>query len=156
MTEHHDLVNDIKLVLDITSRVDERVKMIAEGQQQMNIRLNHFIDEHNALAARVTVLESKNISKMAESVQGVEEKITKMVIRVETLETLGSPLYQRIIEENRITIIDLKNRINNLEEHKQNVLDKIRRVLGFVGQAIFTILVCYILYKLGINSPPIP
>lgn len=127
MSEQSSLVNDIKLVLDITSRVDERVKIIAESQQQMNTRLNHFIDEHNTLASRVTVLESKNINKIYDTVQDLEEKV-----------------------------VTLKSRIGNLEEHKQSILDKSKQILGFVYQAIFIIAVCYILYKLGISSPPIP
>lgn len=146
---HNNIIDDIKLVLDITSRVDERAKIIADSQQKINARLDHLIDEHNNLASRVYVLESKGGRKIIDE---IEDKTNRLKSRIELLESAGSPWHQRIVE----SINNIKSRLNKLEDHKDGVNYKLKTFFGYVFQGTFVILVCYILYRMGLNPPPMP
>ena len=153
MTEtSNKLVEEIKQIIDITSRVDERVKMIAEAQYQINNRLNHFIDEHNSLVARVHVIESKNGHKTQELITVLDEKLMRNASRIEILETVGSQKSQKVAGEFDL----LKIRVKELEDHKQGLSDRAKAVLGYVWQAIFLIAMGYVLYRLGLPTPPVP
>ncbi len=146
------LVEEVKQIIDITSRVDERVKMIAEAQQQINFRLNHFIDEHNALVAKVQVIESKSTNKFPESLATIDEKVMKSQVRLDVLENLGSTKSQKLADE----VNTLKSKVEKLEEHKNSLSERFKMIFGYVWQGLFIVLICYILYRLGLNTPPIP
>lgn len=125
-----EIVNDIKTVLDITSRMDERVKIIQSGQSETHNQLNKLAGDLVDLAERVTVIESRNGHKT----ETLEEKVE--------------------IAKDRLNLFEL--RIIRLEDHKQNWLTTVKQYSGLVIQGVWVIVVCYLLYKLGINTPPLP
>lgn len=146
------LVEEIKQIIDITSRVDERVKMIAESQHQINNRLNHFIDEHNSLVSRVHVIESKNGHKTQELITTLDEKLMKSATRIEILETVGSQKSQKIAGEFDL----LKIRVKELEDHRQGLSDRAKTIINYIWQGAFLIIMGYVLYRLGLPTPPVP
>lgn len=154
MSEQRTIVDEIKQVIDITSRVDERMKIIAESQQQLNIRLNHFVDEHNALVTKVQVLDSRTGVKLSDNVASLDEKYLRLIARLEVLETMGSHKEQKFTEDVNNTFHDLKNRMKELESHKQGTSEKVKQILGFVYQGMFIVIIAYLLYKLGLSNPP--
>lgn len=154
-----ELLNEIKVILDITSRVDERVKAIQTNQQDLTARLNQFIGELNQLTARVFVLESKNGGK----VHAIEEEIDRMKTRVERMDVGGSEFYRRHVEnydeteeEVEKNLADLDKRLQKIEQTNEGWQTKVKHYAGLLIQGVWVIIVCYILYKLGINTPPIP
>ncbi len=155
MPETRNLIDEIKQVIDITSRVDERMKIIAESQVQLNQRLNHFIDEHNALSSKVHVMETRFGSKNPDML-AIEEKHNRVLAKIEILESLGSPRQQKFVENTEDALNDIKSRIKELETHKQGISEKVKQIMGYVWQGLFIIIVCYLLYRLGLNPPPIP
>lgn len=156
MTEANQLIDEIKQVIDITSRMDERVKMVAEAQQEINFRLNHLIDEHNALVARVHVVESKNGHKYQEITSALDEKLMRLSARLDVLELVGSQKTQRVSEEFHLSTAEIRSRLKELEAHKQGMAERWKSILGYVWQTMFIIIVCYILYRLGISLPTLP
>jgi cell division protein FtsB len=156
MPETRDLLTEIKQVIDITSRVDERLKIIAEAQQQIGLRLNHLVDEHNALVGKVHVIESKNGNKLHEAISNQEEKLVRVNGRIEVLETVGSQKSQRQIEDLQEVIIKVKERIRDLEEHRESVVSQAKSIMGYIWQGIFIIMICYLLYRMGLSLPPVP
>jgi len=149
MNEIQGLLREIG---DVTSRTDERVKAITENQQEMNIRLNRFIDEHNVLTSRVHVLESKNGHKFQEMVITQDEKIIRLMARLEMIETSGTPKQQEIKHE----LVEMKSDLKELHHHRQNHIDRIRLIFGLVFQGIFYLILAYVLWRLGLTSPIIP
>jgi DNA anti-recombination protein RmuC len=127
MSSPNNLTEDLKLVLDITSRLDERAKIIADGQQKIDNRLDHFANDYNNLVSKVRVLESKNIGKIIDDLKDLEERISRM-----------------------------RGRVEKLEDHKEGITDKLKLASSYIFQGSFIILVCYILYRLGLSTPPMP
>ena len=150
------LIDEIKQIIDITSRVDERVKMVAEAQQDINFRLNHLIDEHNGLTARVHVVESKNGHKVQEAVSSVEEKMMRLSSRFDVLDMIGTQKMQRVSEEINSNILEIKFKVKELENHKQGISERWKSILGYVWHGAFIIFICYVLYRMGLPTPPVP
>lgn len=144
-----NLIDEIKQVIDITSRVDERMKIIAESQIQLDQRLNHFIDEHNALTSRVQVMVAK-----APDAAMIDEKHHRILAKLDMIESLSSPKMQGFIEETEDDVSELKARIKELESHTQGSSEKIKQILGYVWQGLFIVLVAWLLFKMGLNPPP--
>ena len=154
-----ELLNEIKVILDITSRVDERVKAIQTNQQDLTARLNQFIGELNQLTSRVFVLESKNGGK----VHALEEQIDNLKTRVERIDMGGTEFFKKQFDEYDETNEDLDDKLRDLDKRLQKIETsnegwqmKFKHYAGLVIQGIWVIIVCYVLYKLGINTPPIP
>jgi chromosome segregation ATPase len=153
-----ELLNDVKQVLDISSRVDERVKLIQVNQAELNSRFNALVDDFNNLSARVMVIESRNGGKSHE----IEEKIGKLHSRVDKIDvnteafrqSLGS--IKKLDKEESIKIHDMIRRIYMLEHDSEGWQGKIKQWGGLVVQGIWVIIVCYLLLKLGLNPAPLP
>ena len=73
----------IKSVFDLTSRIDERVKMIHEKQQEMDKKFSRLIDSQGTLNSRVSVLES---TTETEEVQNLEKTVHNMEIMLKEVE----------------------------------------------------------------------
>ena len=73
----------IKSVFDLTSRIDERVKMIHEKQQEMDKKFSRLIDSQGTLNSRVSVLES---TTETEEVQNLEKTVHNMAIMLKEVE----------------------------------------------------------------------
>lgn len=138
-----DVLNDIKQVLDISSRVDERVKIIQVGQHETHEQLKSLANALGHLTARVAVLEANNVH---DSMHEVELKLERLEIN-----KIPEQVY-RLKERFDST----EMRVARLEEHKEGIVQKVKQYSGLIVQAVWVILVCYLLYKLGLNTPPIP
>lgn len=138
---------ELKKLLDLTTRVDERVKLIVERQQEMHIRLNQFAVDHNELITRVSIIESN-----AEEL----ETLDQLKHRVTMLEAHGPVSLCKSIQELEDQVYVLESRIKKLEEHHEGLWGKINKFLGLLVHGVWIIVVCYLLYKMGINTPPIP
>jgi hypothetical protein len=73
----------IKSVFDLTSRIDERVKMIHEKQKEMDKKFNGLIESQGTLNSRVSVLES---TTETEEVQNLEKTVHTMEIMLKEVE----------------------------------------------------------------------
>lgn len=162
MSQSSDLLQEIKIILDITSRVDERVKLIQSNQQDLNHRVNDFLSEFNELSSRVSVIESKSGGNL----HLLEQTINEMKIKIENIDiggTKSSYKTQEELDDLESDISDIKNRIakidekvGRLQDHKNSWEDKANKYFNFITQGVWVIIVCYVLYKLGLQSPPIP
>jgi chromosome segregation ATPase len=146
MSFSDEVVSDIKAVLDITSRVDERVKFVQENQIETHDRLNQLSKEITTLMSRVSVLESENGSKAYKEIQELELKVEKSDI---------AKLPDFIDQvNNKLSFLD--HRIASLEDAKNGMAEKVKRYFGLVVQGAWVIIVCYLLYKLGLSAPLTP
>lgn len=138
---------ELKKLLDLTTRVDERVKLIVERQQEMHSRLNQFAADHHELTTRVSIVESN-----AEDL----ETLDQLRQRVTMLEAHGSEPVNKQVNELEDEVDIIEDRVKKLEDHHEGMWGKINKLLGLLVHGVWIIVVCYLLYKMGINTPPLP
>jgi predicted nuclease with TOPRIM domain len=73
----------IKSVFNLTSRIDERVKMIHEKQQEMDKKFSRLIESLGTLNSRVSVLES---TSETEEIQDLEKTVHNMELILKEVE----------------------------------------------------------------------
>lgn len=154
-----DLLNEIKMVLDISSRVDERVKMIQASQSELGLRMHQLVSESSQLGSRVSVLESKNGNKSHE----LEGMIHDLETRVERIDVGGTSMYKEQYGELEDQLKEVNRKLDNmvlrlaaLETSSEGWTSKFRQYSHLLIQGIWVVIVCYVLYKLGLNTPPLP
>lgn len=92
MTEqfYSQVSESIKLVFDLTSRIDERVKTLVERIDDVEERIDKFIDVQQTLAHRVTVLETNDsdgeITDLKQEIEELKSKIQTLEMKCETLQ----------------------------------------------------------------------
>lgn len=158
-----DLQTEIKLVLEMTARVDERVKLVVEKQSEMTQRLNGFIDSHNALLNRVTIIEAKNgngLHEVKNKVDTIIERVVKLEsdqtnINVERIENTVNEC-RDIMEEMRRELVAVEKRVHKIEDASAGVWSKTKFVFDLVAKGVWVLIVCWLLYKFGLTTPPIP
>lgn len=152
-----DLRSELKLVLDMTTRVDERLKIICEKQQEANTRLNQLVDSHIDITSRVRVLEAHNeLSADLDEADEIKQRLT-------VIEAKGSPAFIEFEREMQTFLDKVTGHLNNLDQRLRRLEEAQEGWWGRVGkltqlgvQAVWVVLVCYVLYRLGLSSPPIP
>ncbi len=124
-------VNDI---LNLTSRIDERVKMLLEKQKRTEEKLDVVGNEKNNVLSRVALLEGLD---MKDRLDELEEKLDE---KLDALER---------------TLSILKDDHNALSIKSINVENKWNKVLDTVFKLGFIVFAAYLLYKLGLSPPPL-
>ena len=131
------LRTSIQEVLELASRLDERMNLCLENQRTMHARFERFqdwaqknSDQQNELAQRVSVLESKNgnkYSKLEEEVQTLREKL-----------------------------ITTTHKITQLELGQQNYQSTVKTYTEMVLRIVWTVITAYVLVRMGLSNGPIP
>lgn len=116
--------DNMKNVFDMTSRIDERVKIIMEKQIDADKRFLVLIDHFNNLSARVTILESRD-----------EEKI------------------KQLIEDSRNKIVQLEKHVEILQLHNARRGETWKSIAGNAIQVVTALSTAYLLYKAGLPTP---
>lgn len=138
---------EMKKLLDLTTRVDERVKLIVERQQEMNDRLNKYASDHNELSTRVSIIESD--TEALDTLDNLRHRITM-------LEAHGPDALRKAVDELEDQLYIVDERVKKLQDYHEGLWGKVNKFFGMIIHAIWIIVVCYLLYKMGINTPPIP
>lgn len=159
-----DIGNEIKLVLEMTARVDERVKLVVEKQSEMTTRLNSFIDAHNALASRVTILEANQNNNGMSELRTKYETLFQKVARLEAdcpreeIEEMHEAVNDcnKVIDNMKLDAHKVERRVEKIEEHHMSTWGKAKFVFDLLIKAGWAIVVGYLLWKLGLSSPKSP
>lgn len=128
-------------MLELTVRLDEKLVSIKEAQQDSVNKLADAIRHVNAVDSRVTILESKNGGKYHEllaMIHVMDKKMSQTDVQI------------------KMELDSLRMMINSLEKEKKSSINIVGKFVGLLVQAAWVVTVCYILFKLGINSSPIP
>ena len=78
----------IRGLYELTSRIDERVKVIAESATKSDSKFEEVIKLHNELSRKFSVLESKNGNQLKEVVDALNNKVQNIEGKIITLEIL--------------------------------------------------------------------
>lgn len=119
----------IKSIAELTTRVDERVRLIMQTQEVLNEKIDAQTVMFNDLNMKVNIMEIKNAAYLSAigDVQKLEDQAHKMDLRLAILE--GSS--------------------NNQEA-------RWKTVFTFAIQLMWVVVAAYVLYKLGIQAPATP
>lgn len=83
---YRQVSDSIKLVFDLTSRIDERVKMLVEQHSEVNQRIEKIMERHESILARISVLETKGSDGMKEDLADLKKSHHETEIKVAALE----------------------------------------------------------------------
>ena len=123
---YHEVSESIKSVFDLTSRIDERIKLIIKKQDQMERKLDERLQAFSGIEGRVHVLEAgctgsvKDLSSLGQTVHTMEMNLQQVQFK-----TAG--------HENRW-----------------------KTIVSFAMQIAWVILAAYLLVKIGIQAPIVP
>ena len=127
---YKELSGSIKAVSDITTRIDERIKILVEDNNVFKVRFERMAEMQNALVARLSVIESSHdLSNIKNDILALQEKI----------EYLSGKSIK--IEQD---ISMMEKSIGQQDNRWANVIDFLYKVATVVIGAI-------ILWKLGIK-----
>jgi hypothetical protein len=120
-------VNDsLKLVFDITSRIDERMKVLIENNSDSKEKIEKLYDQHIILLSRIVVVENKNSSQL----------IVDLKNEVNIIESRVEHLSERLI---------------HVEKEMTQTTNKWMAVVDFVFKVGVVVIGSIILWKLGIK-----
>ena len=123
--------NSIKSIVELTTRIDERVQLMMKKQEFLENKIEDHIDYLNELKTDFKLLDSKSGKTLQEEVVRISDDIYSIDNRLKALEK------------------DSENKNNNIKKVSKTVLN-------FIVQIIWVIVASYLLYKLNIQSPSIP
>ncbi len=112
----------IKSVFDITSRIDERVKIIMEKQTDVDRRLGQAIDHINNISSRVSVLESRDERAIKDN-----------------------------IERSAARLSELEKQFEIMKLHQAGSEGKWKQVITFGAQIVLAVVTAYIAFSLGLS-----
>lgn len=144
----------VQLVFDLTSRIDERVKMLIERQKEIDDQLDKLLAMQNMALQRLATLESIVESRDFDThLRSLSEKVavissSDLKDDVESLQNKNQELHN-IIHTMQIKIETMWLRLGVNDSRWYTIFD------GFYKLALMMI-AGYILYKLGWQSPPNP
>lgn len=99
-------VNDsLKMVFDITSRIDERMKVLVENNIDLRDKIEKLYDQHVVILNRLVVLENKNslqvLGDLKTDINSLESKFENMsgrLIHVEKEVTQNNSKWTNIVD----------------------------------------------------------
>ena len=85
--EYYTQVSEsIRSVLELTTRVDERVAYLIKQQDEVESKLADHIENHRELNTRVSILESQNGEAIKKHVQDLNRNIHEIEMKIRMIE----------------------------------------------------------------------
>lgn len=123
--------NSIKSIVELTTRIDERVQLMMKKQEFLESKIEQHISSLNELNTDFKLLDSKSGKILQEEVVKLADNVSDIETRLKALEK------------------DSENSNDNWKEIAKTVFN-------FIVQIIWVIVASYILYKLNIQAPSLP
>lgn len=136
------IAESVAKLFEITTRVDERVKICIDKNKEIEIkvenvhrelsqRINNNTELNLALRENLAILNSKNIDYKLENIKSDIDLVNE-------------------------EILFLKNRISNTEKASEGFENKWNAIVKFIVQIIWLVVGAWILFKLGLGPPSLP
>jgi hypothetical protein len=127
-----DLTTDnINKLLDLTTRIDERIIAIHTKQHEFDERLIDIVKDHNEAMRRIVILESKHQGCPIHNMGGQLDEIHK-------------------------SLDEMDKRVVLVEDSTNRTQDRWKAVLTFVIQLVWVLLASWLLVKLNLQAPAVP
>lgn len=124
---YKEVISSIKAIFDMTTRLDERIKMLLEKQHDTDNKISNIFSSQADLNTKVSVLETSN-----------------------------GPANQKKTDDIFQKLAQLETRLSNVEKSATNTEAKWKAIFDFVYKTIWVVVVCYLLYLLNLSTPPLP
>lgn len=136
------VTESIQMLVELTTRIDERVKNLIEKQEQIDEQIEKLINMQNTFTQRLTIIETQDIETVIEDLQNINK----------TLAVMDNLDASTAIDNLRKQYVDLEFQMKELEsKHSKN--DKFwEKMFDGIWKITIAVLGTYIVYKLGIQS----
>jgi chromosome segregation ATPase len=125
---YKEVSESLKLVFDLTSRIDERMKILIESNNDYKEKIEKLSVQHGEAIMRISILENKASSKELDSVK-VEADLEK-------------------VEEKMIHLTD---RMSDVEKDIKSHSNKWSSMVDFIFKVGVIVIGGIILWKLGLK-----
>lgn len=119
--------DNIQKLFDLTTRIDERVKMIQEGQEETNVQVKEIVTDNHQLLTRIITVE-------ANSNKNAHIDLAKYFDQMSNID----------------------KRINALEHANKGSENRWNKIFTFSIQLIWVVIASWVLYKLQLSPPNLP
>jgi hypothetical protein len=159
-----EMLREIKRVLELTSRIDERVSTIAESHEKMGERFDRFLEQHAVLVERVTRLEGTTWTgaQIEARLKDIKDEQVRTVNRVTAVEA-HSPYALKIVDQSLEALNKLTDRVRILEEEAKATGTTVKTWQGWVSwfgdwcfKVAWIVIAAYILARIGLGGVSIP
>lgn len=133
-TLYKEIIHSIQAVFELTARVDERVKLLMDKQTQIDAKLESLSVSQMNLSTKVSVLETKDGKELRNALVSLDNEVKEAT--------------------KEIHAIDM--RLHGVEQVATRTENKWQMVFDFVYKTVWVVLVCYLLFKLNLQPPPLP
>jgi chromosome segregation ATPase len=121
--------DNIQKLFDLSTRIDERVKVIQERQERLERDMQSFNQTQGTVLQKLAVLDHKGE---------------------------GDKNHERKIDDLQVAVNQIERKIDKLEGEQGNSNDRWNKIAGFVIQLVWVILAAYMLTKLNLQAPAVP
>lgn len=155
-----EMLREIKRVVEVTSRIDERVKNISDSYAKIAERFDRFLDQHNNLVERVNKIENTTWtgSKIEDRLNDINETHNNLNIRIASVEN-HIPYSLKIVDQSLKALNNLEERISKVEKESTQIKGLagwFGWILEWVFKVSLIIVVAYILALLGLGGVNMP
>lgn len=125
----------LQSVMDVTSRIDERVKILIENNKNLKEEIDKVNESYRQVISKVVILEERDVKNIILDCVVIKEKINLLQLEQKKLAELSSDI--------------------SVLQQKLKVIDNFWiKIFDSVWKLMLTIIAGYILYKLGFQAPP--
>ena len=125
----NQIVDSLNLVTQAAARLDERIKILAEKQYDLEAKNDKVLDHYHNVSNRVTAVETKEFPITINSLEN----------QVRELEKIHK---------------DLDKRLDKIEKQQERSEGRVFFILDAIWKIVLMCITGYILFKLGIQAPP--
>lgn len=125
--------NKMETLLDMISRIDERVKLIQEKQNDLEDRFDEAMAVRQEKLQKLAVLEAKVAD---------EEALRENIHNCQG--NCKASFYQ------------MDKRVSSLETDSGRSEDRWNKIFGFIIQLVWVLLAAWLLLKLNLQAPAVP
>lgn len=118
---------NIQKLFDLSTRIDERVKVIQTNQANLENRIESLFGSHNIAMQKIVVLESRDVKFLDSKISECEKEISS-----------------------------IDKRLSGVESSSGQNQDRWNKIMSFVIQLVWVILAAWLLMKLNIQAPAVP
>lgn len=147
--QYNQVTESIKSVFDLTSRIDERVKMLVERQNDTDERHDKLLDIQQQIIHRVTTLEAKCIE--LKDVSTVKADLNEINKRVAIME---SSVDKADIDDIKQKIHTLDLRVEAINMRTANQEGRWAKLFDLAFKLTIMLIGGYLLFKFGWQAPP--
>lgn len=146
--------DSIKLLCDLTSRMEERIKNNNDQLIDIKEALSDVKQDVNGFASRVMLVEAEKVSEFKKEFADSEKTVILLKNDYEHIKKAIEEL-ERIVQEHTLKMDAVVKKSSETESKLGKIIDYVWKIIDYVWKLGFLLLSGYIYYKFGwnVNSP---